>query len=306
MRRISGVIVGLALVLGAMAGPAASSSFPDRIELPDGFAPEGITSHGTTLYAGSLVNGAIWRGTLPSGSGAVWIDGVEGRVAVGIDYEEAHGRLWVAGGNTSEVRAYDAASGALLETYTFVSGFLNDVVATEDAVYVTDSNVQQLIVIPLGPGGALPAPGDATTMPLSGDIAYTDGFNANGITEARGWLVLVQSNLGLVFRVDPATGVATKIELSDASGEYLATNGDGIEIRGNTLSIVQNFANLVSTFTLDGRLTSGRLVDILTSADFDIPTTATHAAGDLWAVNARFGTPVTPDTAYWISRVPGS
>ena len=27
-------------------------------------------------------------------------------------------------------------------------------------------------------------------------------------------------------------------------------------------------------------------------------------AGSLYAVNARFGTPVTPDTEYWISRLP--
>jgi hypothetical protein len=306
MRRIPGFVLTLAILLGLMAAPASASSFPGRIDLPNGFAPEGITSHGTTLYVGSLVDGAIWRGSLPTGSGSVFIEGTPGQVAVGIDYEEGADRLWVAGGNTSQVRVYDATTGDLLQTYSFTSGFLNDVVATDDAVYVTDSNIQQLIVIPLGANGELPDPADATTMALAGDIAYTDGFNANGITEARGSLILVQSNTGFVFRVDPATGVATRIELSGPAGEYLVTMGDGIEVHGNRLYVIRNRINLVAVFTLDGSLSTGTLTAELTTADFSVPTTATFAAGDLWAVNARFGVAVTPETPYWITRVPGT
>lgn len=306
MRRISGFVVALAVLFGLATTSATASSFADQIDLPGGFAPEGITSDGTTLYVGSLVDGAIWRGDLTSGSGSVFIDGVAGQVAVGIDFEEGADRLWVAGGNTSQVRVYDTTTGELLETYSFTSGFLNDVVATDDAVYVTDSNIQQLIVIPLGANGELPDPADATTMPLTGDIAYTAGFNANGITEARGWLLVVQSNTGLVFRVDPATGEATQIQLSGPSGEYLVTAGDGIEVRGNRLYVIRNQLNLVAVFKLDGPLASGILVDELTSGGFSVPTTGTFAAGDLWAVNARFGVPVTGDTPYWITRVPGT
>jgi hypothetical protein len=109
-----------------------------------------------------------------------------------------------------------------------------------------------------------------------------------------------------VFRVDPATGEATRIELSGPAGEYLVTAGDGIEIRGNRLYVVRNQLNLVAVFKLDGPLASGTLVDELTSGDFSVPTTATFAGGDLWAVNARFGVPVTADTPYWITRVPGT
>ena len=172
MRRILGPILGLALLSALTAVPATANSFPDTIDLPDGWQPEGITSDGTTLYVGSLVDGAIWRGTLQSGTGDTFIEGVDGQMAVGIDYEDAHDRLWVAGGNNHTVRVYDATSGELLETYTFDSGFINDVVATEDAVYATDSNIQQLIVIPLGANGELPAPDDATTIELGGEIEY--------------------------------------------------------------------------------------------------------------------------------------
>ena len=305
MRRIMGSILGLALIAALSAAPATANPFPDTIDLEPGWRPEGITNDGTTLYVGSLVDGAIWRGTLQSGDGAEFIPGEDNQMAVGLDYEDAHDRLWVAGGSFSSIRAYDASTGELLETYTFQSGFVNDIVATPDAVYATDSNIQQLLVVPLGAGGSLPAPGDAFTLPLTGEIEYAANFNANGITYARGKLVLVQSNKGLVFTVD-ADGVASQVELTDDSGTYLVMNGDGIEVRGNTLAVVRNFDNLVATFRLNGQLTSGVLTDEIESDRFAIPTTATWAAGDLWVVNARFDIQPPPrDLPYWISRVPG-
>ena len=306
MRRMLGPFLGLALLGGLTAVPATANAFPDQINLPPGWQPEGITSNGTTLYVGSLATGDIWRDTLQSGSGDTFIEADEGQMAVGIDYDEAHDRLWVAAGGNQAVRVYDATTGELLETYTFESGFLNDIVATDEAVYATDSNIQQLIVIPLGPNGELPAPGDATTIELGGEIHYTDGFNANGIAFARGWLLIVQSNLGLVFKVDPESGEATQIELSDAAGDYTVVNGDGIEVRGNSLAVVRNFNNEVETFKLNGQLTAGVLTDQIESSGFAIPTTATWAAGDLWAVNARFDVQnPPPDLPYWITRVPG-
>ena len=305
MRRITSSILGLALIAALSATPATANAFPDTIDLEPGWRPEGITNNGTTLYVGSLVDGAIWRGTLPSGEGAVFIPGEDNQMAVGLDYEDAHDRLWVAGGGGSSIRVYDATTGDLLETYTFTSGFVNDIVATPDAVYATDSNFQQLLVVPLGAGGSLPAPGDAFTLDLTGDIDYDAGFNANGITYARGTLILVQSNKGLVFTVD-ADGVTNQVELTDDSGPYLVTNGDGIEVHGNTLAVIRNFDNLVATFRLNGQMTAGVLTNEISSESFAIPTTGTWAAGDLWVVNARFDIQdPPPDLPHWISRVPG-
>ena len=83
-------------------------------------------------------------------------------------------------------------------------------------------------------------------------------------------------------------------------------NGDGIEVRGNSLAVVRNFNNEVATFKLNGQLTAGVLTDEITSDGFAIPTTATWAAGDLWAVNSRFDVlNPPPDLPYWITRVPG-
>lgn len=181
-------------------------------------------------------------------------------------------------------------------------GFLNDVAVTRDAVYVTDSVLanQHLAVVPLGLGGALPDPSAAFTLPLTGDLSYSAGFNANGIASSRGWLLIVQSNEGLLFRVDPRTGATTRVD----TGGYPLTAGDGLEVRGSTLHVVRNQLRLVAMLRLGAGLRSATLLGEVTSAGLDVPTTATPAAGQLWAVNARFGTPVTPDTEYWITRLP--
>ena len=134
-----------------------------------------------TAYVGSLADGAIARVNLRTGDVRPLAAGAPGRVTVGVDYERGRHRIWAAGGATSEVRAYDARTGALLQTYHLTTGFLNDVVVTRRAVYVTDSNLQQLIVVPLGRHGRLPDPSAAFTLPLTGDIQYAAGFNANGI-----------------------------------------------------------------------------------------------------------------------------
>jgi sugar lactone lactonase YvrE len=303
LARATAVAAALALSLGALAGPAAAAPpFPARLDLPDGWAPEGIAAgRGTTLYVGSLVDGAIWQGDARTGDHSILVRGSAGSVAVGLEYEADANRLWVAGGATGEVRAYDATSGELLATYTFSpAGFLNDLVVTDDAVYVTDSNIQQLDVIPFGAGDALPAPGDVETLPLSGDIAFGPGFNTNGIEEARGWLITVQSNTGQLFRVDPTSGEAVAIDLG---GESVGA-GDGLLVRGGTLYVVRNELNLVAVFRLGPSLETARFLGNITGDGLDVPTTIAFAAGRLYAVNARFGTPVTPDTEYWINRLP--
>ena len=301
MTRTLTAVLGAALAF-ALAGPAAAAPpFPSTIALPDGWAPEGITAgRGTTVFVGSLANGAIWRGDVRTGGGSVFVPGATGRVAVGVEYDERSDRLWVAGGPTGAVRVYDARSGALLRTYEFTAGFLNDLVVTRDAVYVTDSLIPQLGVIPLGRSGALAPASAATTLPLSGDLVYEPGFNVNGIVSARGWLIVVQSNTGELFRVDPTTGSAVEMDLGGAS----VTFGDGLELRGSTLYVVRNQLARIAILHLGPRLESARLLGEVTATPLDVPTTAAVVAGSVWAVNARFGTPPTPSTDYWITKLP--
>lgn len=64
-----------------------------------------------------------------------------------------------------------------------------------------------------------------------------EGFNANGIalTTNRQALLVVQSATGILFRVDPETGVATAVDL----GGYSLVNGDGLLVVNRTLYVVQ-------------------------------------------------------------------
>ena len=294
-RRLTAIAV-FAIALGAIAGPVtAAAPFPTRITLPPSWMPEGITAGpGTTIYVGSLAGGAVWAGDVRTGLGDVLVP-AWGGAATGVEYEADANRLWVAGGPTGTVRVYDATSGTLLRQYTFSPpGFLNDLVVTEDAVYVTDSFNPWLRVIPLAPDGGLPAAG--TTLPLSGIVFEEGSFNANGIVAARGSLIVVDSFVGGLYRVDPATGVATPISTGGAS----VANGDGLELRGSRLYVVRNFDQLVQVFRLGPGLASAVPLGRLTG-DLSVPTTAAVQAGRLWVVNARFQ---IATTEYWVTRLP--
>ena len=303
-------LVIASLLLTATSAIAAAHG-PNRINLPNGWAPEGIaTGRGNTVYVGSLANGAVLQANVRTGVTTVRVPGVAGKVAVGVAYENDANRLWVAGGPSGEVRVYNASTGTILQTYVFApAGFLNDLVVTRDAVYVTDSFIQQLDVIPIGPANALPAPSAVKTLPLTGGgLAYVPGqFNANGIVAKRGWLIVVQSITGQLWRINPTTGAATKIELGTGVD---VSFGDGLEVHGSTLYVVQNQLNRVEVFKLGPGLTTAKLKSTLTTSTLDpldglrVPTTAAFVRGSLYAVNARFGTPVTPTTTYWITRLP--
>lgn len=288
-----------ALLAGALAVPAAAQDAAlDRIEMPSGWAPEGITTDGSTLYAGSLANGAILQADPATGETSVLVEGAEGLVVAGIEYDD-YGRLWAAGATGSEVRVYDAESGEQLATYPFEGGFLNDLTATPEAVYVSDSFVPQVAVIPLGDDGALPAPEETSSLPISGDLEYGEGFNANGIVATDAGLVIIHSGLGQLFRVDPATGESSLI---DTAGVEL-TAGDGLELVDSTLYVVRNRLNQIVSLELDETVSSASLIGEVTSDDYDVPTTVARLGDDLWAVNARFGTEATPETEYWMTRV---
>jgi sugar lactone lactonase YvrE len=307
-------VVALTLALGALVAVSAAGGnrgtgkghghgkhvFPATIALPNGFAPEGIDIRGQTFYVGSIPTGRIFRGSLRTGEGSVLVTPPAGRAAIGLQADK-RGRLFVAGGGTGHAYVYDTRTGADLGSYelTELPSFINDVVVTRRAVWFTDSVNQVLYKLALGPHGELPAA--AQTVPLTGDITYTMGFNANGIdaTPNGRTLIIVQSNEGLLFRVDAATGVAKLIDL----GGTRVRNGDGILLHGKRLYVVQNLDNLISVIRLRSHLQGGSLVRQITDPRFQVPTTIDRFGPWLYAVNARFGTEVTPETTYTVVRV---
>jgi streptogramin lyase len=275
-------------------------AFPATIALPNGFAPEGIDIRGTTFYVGSIPTGSIYRGSLLTGTGGTFVTPPAGRSATGLEVDH-RGRLFVSGGNTGRAFVYDANTGADLGSYqlTNLPSFINDVVVTRRAVWFTDSFNQVLYKLALGPRGELPA--QAQTVALTGDIKYTMGFNANGIdaTPNGKKLVIVQTNEGLLFTVDPATGVTRTIDL----GGTRVRNGDGILLHGKRLYVVQNVDNVISVVRLRHHLQGGSVVRTISDPGFDVPTTIDRFGPWLYAVNSRFTTTVTPSTPYAVVRV---
>jgi sugar lactone lactonase YvrE len=283
---------------------------PDQIDLPDAWQPEGVTTDGRSLYVGSLANGAIWRANPRNGKGEVLAAGKTGRVAVGVDYDRRRDLIWVAGGPTSEIRAHDADTGKLKAKYTVpapkapaTGRFLNDLTVNKHGVFVTDSMNQELAVVHFGKrhhGRSLPGQSAVKLLPLHGDVEFVvDEFNLNGIVTFKGRLLAIQSNTGMLFRINPRSGNTDEV---DVRGGTLL-NGDGLELDDRVLYVVRNQNNLIAVVKLDGDADDGRVVAKRRDKDLDVPATVALVGDSLWAANARFGVKVTADTPYWLTRL---
>ena len=190
-----------------------------------------------------------------------------------------------------------SAAEQILASYQFVAPipganntFINDVVLTPDGAYYTDSRSAVLFHLPLGRHGRLPAQDEVRQIPLSGDWApNAEGVapSANGIARTPDGraLIVVASNFGALFRVDPRTGVATAIDL----GGETVVNGDGLLLDGRTLYVVQNRLNTVAVIRLNHRGTAGTVEQRVTDPRFDVPTTVAAFGDRLYLPNARFG-----------------
>jgi WD40 repeat protein len=301
------VTLSLSAVGSALAAPGL-----DVIDLPNGFAPEGIASgRGSTFYVGSIPTGAIYQGDFLTGEGELLVEAQTGRAAIGLKFDPRSGYLFVAGGPTGEAYIYDTETGETVAVLSLSDdpSFINDVVITRDAAYFTNSFQQEIYRVPLDKNGQLSSDG-VETIALSGDYQFTPGgFNANGIaaTPSGNTLIIVNSTEGALYNVDPETGMATRIDLGGGSVQA----GDGILLHGMTLYVVQNQLNQVAVIELDANskdrdsgFQSGTIVDTITSERFRVPTTITRFGSSLYVVNARFGTPVTPETDYDVVLVP--
>jgi hypothetical protein len=270
-----------------------AANFPAIINLPNGFYPEGIvTGNGNDLFAGSLYHGGIYKINLRTGSGAMIVPAQSNRIAVGLDFDTRTNYIFVAGGFDGHAYVYDAISGAAVGAFQLTTtGFINDVIITENAAYFTNSFAAEFYKLPLGIDGSLPAPGAAITIPLSGDFTMVEGFNANGIVANDDGTKLIIGNSGsaALYNVDAATGVATTINV----GGPVPTN-DGLVLRGNKLYVVQNFINQISVIQLNGSWDSGDVLDIITDPNYRVPATAVIKGNMIYAVNAKFDLAVPP------------
>lgn len=264
--------------------------------MPDGSGPEYIViGEGPLAYVSSLKTGAVFLVDLEHGTHEIFVPPVA-PTAVGMGLD-AHRRLFVCGGIDGSLSVIDTSSRSVLRRYQLggEQSFTNELIVTPDAVWVTDSFTPVLYKLPFGEWGELPLDDDVLRIPLSGDLVYQQGetfaecFNSNGIapTPDQTAILVVQTNTGKIFRINPTTGHATLVDLG---GEDVMW-GDGLVLENRTLYVVQNMANSVSVIELDAAGTSGKVIDRWTDPNFDTPTAMARFGDRFYLSNARFTTP---------------
>ncbi|MEU7136219.1 superoxide dismutase [Streptomyces sp. NPDC046261] len=308
---LTGAALGAGVAVGplgpaARAAAAASGRWPDRFPLPAGFRPEGIAiGPGPYAWFGSLGGGSLYRASLATGHGTLVPTGTDA-MSVGLKTDR-HGRAFIAGGPSRQLRVVDTRTGRILATYEVgvASTVVNDVVLTPGAAWFTDSTHAQVYGLPLGPRGELPPARDVVTLRLTGEWAEApdDGFTSNGIAptpDGRALLVInVFQDGGSLMRVDPRTGDARRVDLGGAR----LPDGDGALLLGRTLYVVQQMRNAVDVLRLDAGGRRGGMVRRITDPRFRIPTTVAAYGDRLYLPNARLDVDPTPSTEYDVVAV---
>jgi hypothetical protein len=289
-----------AVLVPLLAAPAVAAPRPSSIPLPVDFQPEGIAvGTGNTFYSGSVRTGDIYRGDLRSGAGAIFVDAPPGRVALGMRVDEGRHWLVVAGGPTGHAYVYDTGDGSTVADLVLgpplgpAGGtFSNDVAITRDALYFTETFGPTIYKVPILANGTFGATQPITLTGPAG-VVVPGGFGLNGIDSTnRGWLIVDHTALGILALVDPNTGASQEIELSGPG--LVAGTLDGLQLQGHTVWVVQNFDNSIARVKLSPTLTSGRVVDVIRSDLFRVPTTVALHGDWLAAVNSRFDLGLPP------------
>ena len=250
-RRLRFGIVFAALLVLFPAATAFGGSLPASYALPgETVFPEGVAvlPGPDYFYVSSTDDGTIFRGQLQYPDAEVFLPGgQDGRtIAVGLAVDPSHGVLYVSGGPTGNVWAYDLTTRALLAQGENGrdATFVNDVTVTPDgSAYFTDSFAPVIYRLSGVRDGAPACEEwlDLTETP----VVFQDGFNVNGIvaTDDGAYLIIVHSALGKLYRISTEDGSTIEIDL----GEDNVRAGDGLVLRGGTLVVVQNALGQVTT-----------------------------------------------------------
>ena len=236
------LIVAL-LALGSLAVPLAlaQSGYPEKIALPNGFAPEGIEiGTGNTFYTGSALTGQIWVGDLRTGTGRILVPGATTAEHARRDRDRVRPRPAVGRRrrfrHRARLRREDGRAAARVPVRDAARDVHQRRRRDEEGAYFTDSQRPVLYRIALSKNGA---PGAPTTIPLGGEYAHVAGqFNLNGIVATANGktLIAVQSFSKKLSLIDPSPAWRRR----STSASYDLVNGDGLLLHGKTLYVVQN------------------------------------------------------------------
>jgi hypothetical protein len=233
------------------------------------------------------------------------------RAAVGISYYQ--GALFVAGagpfiGVGASLYVYDAETGTEIAACTpdFAAVLLNDVTVLNGKAYLTDSFVNKIMVVDADAalnGECIVESIDLPEFFISDDSIRTNGMFGYDACVCVYLLELLTIHLLLLY--EGVVGYGDNIIITDfIGGLYLVDlssdinavtmivgpedteSADGILVDGDILYAVQNSFNQIGAFDL----TTGELVEVISSPYFDNPGTVAMYEGYLFAVNTRLNT----------------
>lgn len=307
MRTRFTAVAAVAALLGTagLASPAAAGSADGRrpstyvVSEEPGFLPEGIgiTPNGT-IYVASNGTGDVYTGNVRNPRMHLFASGAAvGRTFAAGVHPDRSGRVFVAGRTALDVYS---AGGKLVAHRPATAGpvgepFLNDLVITKDAVYVTDSTNAVVWRASLHGGhiGQLERWLDVRPVVPAMPPQF---FFLNGIDATPDGRTLVVASQGLeaMFRVDVASRHASLIDLGDTS-----FGPDGLVLHGKTVYAVLNYAapdgQGVYVARLNDDLTAGSVVAKVIDPRFDTPSTLALRDGRVYVVNSQIDTaPGTP------------
>ncbi|MFB8282386.1 SMP-30/gluconolactonase/LRE family protein [Nocardia colli] len=321
-RRMATIAIALTCTAAAACGttettaqpaPAAQSvRISTAYDLPgDGVYPEGIAADPRTgdTYVGSYATGAVYRATPGTKQAEVFLPaGADGRkTANGLRVDPA-GRLWVTD-STAGVAVYDIATRALIARFEVpgpAARFVNDITITPDGTaYLTDSSRNIVYRVTAAQVADAAAHGGRAELTTAFDLApvvaphAADAFTLNGIVaDAAGrYLLVVDMNAGELFRIALTPNATDPIRKVNLNGGNLI-HGDGLELRDNTLWVVQNTDNAIARWSIGDDGTTATMDQRITDESLGLPTTSVHSNNQNLVVASQFdkGGPMGPGT----------
>jgi Cu-Zn family superoxide dismutase len=244
------------------------------------------------LFVGSFQTQAIAR---------ISFDGKESRLLspVGALFPDVHGltidnvgRLWVAGGRSGQIAVLDSHTGRVLKRFQIPldpAPLVNDVTVFGSNAYFTDTWRPTLIRVTFK-DNEFREP-EAWLQFTGTPVEYSQGPNLNGIAASDDgrYLILVQTNKGLLFRV----GIADKsVAPIDLGGEAL-TSGDGLVLDRRKLYVMRPVDQEITTIELSKNLLKGRVLSHFKNPALDAPTSARKVGDRLFVANSHIDKPHT-------------
>jgi len=291
--------------------------FAKTVPALTGAPPEGFTiGRGSIAYNGS-VDGSIYKVDLRSGEGEVLVPAEPGFdiftqcYKLGMRVDRRSNYLFVAGCLGGNAYVFDAETGDEIMNYELAPAFstvINDLAITREAVYFTDFTQPFLYRLPLAGNGRLPPESAVMALPLSGDFVADDPTccAGNGIvaTPDGETLIVGNSNNAQIYKVDPATGHADRIDVNPPLVGFI----DGIVLRQGKLYVLTPFGDgsggdWVQVVALDKDMLTGTVVQVITDPDMDGVASGAFFGNSLYVNNARYTTFPEADTEYWLTRL---